>query len=132
MALDFNEERNYEDLPNTLRKKVEDYAVIDAYKIMPAIYACINARANALSSVPLLFYTKDTNKQTEMRRHNRFITKAISQSENIKIIDDQESKIYKLFNPPKQFIINTIAELMQTTEIAMGVMGECFWDLKIE
>lgn len=93
--------------PTKMQQRVRQYNLRDSYRLVVWAYACINAIADAASSVPLEFYDKP-----------------IDDPDRKKLPPDHE--VRAVFNPPKVMEIPSSSELIRQIFINLGTFGEVF------
>lgn len=95
--------------PDKIVDRLRKYRLEDTYRSVSWAYACINAIAEACSSVSLNFY-KDSPTGNPSTR----------------VPLPKTHPIYKVFNPPKQWEIPSCSELVKRSFINLGNLGEAF------
>ncbi len=98
--------------PNKAAEVVKNYSLGDSYRVVSWVYACINAIAEAISGVPLKFYTtNDPQTRAEL---------------------PEEHQVMQLFNPPKAGETPTLEDYIRQIYVNLGIFGEIFSPLEFE
>lgn len=92
---------------------LRNFSLSYAYERMCWVRACVHRIATSASTAPLIFYEGKVGQIPTFLEKDR--------------ITDKEHPAYKLFNPPKPPIINSLKQLMYRTFIHVEIDGLVFW-----
>lgn len=104
------DDKNCYNGPNRRNQRIKKYNIKDSYKVVSWIFSCVNIIADSISGVPVIFYTKG--------------------KEDEKVELDINHPLMQLFNPPMQWQIPSIVELIKIIFINLGLFGEIFLEIE--
>ena len=98
--------------PNKAAEVVKKYSLLDSYRTVSWVYACVNAIADAISGVPLKFYdSNDPQTRAEL---------------------PDDHAVRKLFAPPKPGETPTLEDYIKQVYINLGIFGEVFSPMEFQ